>query len=442
MHVAFVPLTGLRVESPRMRELGARLPDLRRRGEAIAALPSLGLLTLAGMLPNDFECSWHAADRAGDGLVQRIVSRAPTVVAVSATTASACEAYRLGDALRGAGIRCVLGGLHASACPDEAAQHFDAVVVGDGEPVWHTLVADAAAGSLQTLYRAARDPVPAARPRPRFDLLPERPTRWTLQTQRGCPFACEFCAASRLLGPHREKPVDVIRRELAQITALDPTPLIELADDNTFAVRADADELLDVMGESGALWFTETDWRVGERPDVLARLAEAGCVQVLVGLESRVYRHPGMGAKNAESDRILRAVDAVQATGVAVLGCVVVGADGETRESIDALGDFVERSGLAGVQATLQTPFPGTALRRRLAREGRLPADPDWSRHTLFDVTFRPDRMSAEQLQDAFHGLLERIHGPDAARRRSAVRRATWRAHPRLRGGVAETLVT
>ncbi len=105
---------------------------------------------------------------------------------------------------------------------------------------------------------------------------------------------------------------------------------------------------------------------------MLAGLAASGCVQVLVGLESFVFRFPGMGAKQAELDRMMEAVCAIQESGVAVNGCFIVGADGETERSLDALTEFLLDSPLADIQVTLQTPFPGTEFHNRLRREGRL----------------------------------------------------------------------
>ncbi len=428
--------------SPEVRALGVRLPDLRRRGGAVAALPALGLLTLAGMLPDDVSCSWHPASAVDDALVEALAGPRPELVAVSATTATAEEAYRLGDALQARGIPCVLGGLHATACPDEAALHFDSVVVGDGEPVWQSVVSDAAADSLQPRYRQAWSPGPDDWPMPRFDLHAGTPGRWTLQTQRGCPFSCEFCAASRLLGGYREKPVDAIRRELAALGQLDDSPLLELADDNTFAVRDDSHALLDCLGESGALWFTEVDWRVGERPEVVTRLAAAGCVQVLVGLESHVFRYPGMGNKQAERERMMRAVRAIQAAGIVVHGCFIVGADGETRTSMERLTTFVLESDMADVQITLQTPFPGTALRNRLQSAGRLLPTRGWAHHTLFDVTFEPDRMGTAELESGFHEVLAAVHDPGSIAVRSRRRREIWRSNAAMRGAAARGVRT
>jgi radical SAM superfamily enzyme YgiQ (UPF0313 family) len=432
-HVALVPFTGFRVREEEMLALGMALPGLNRRAAAVAQLPALGLLTLAGLTPPHWTCSYHEADHADEALADEVLRQRPTLVALSALTASVEEACRFSALLARRGTRVVLGGLHATSCPDETRRHCDAVVIGEGEPVWPGLLADAEAGELRPVYRASAPFDLADSPVPRFDLLGRGPRpRLTVQTQRGCPLACEFCGASRLLGPHRLKPVANLRRELAAVGALAPRPVLELADDNTFAGDRDPGELLEALAGAGARYFTEVDWRVGENPGLLAGLAASGCVQALVGIESLVFRHPGMGPKQAELPRIMGAIDAIQAAGVAVIGCFIVGCDGETNGSLDRLAEFIRSSALADVQLTLQTPFPGTPLRRRLEREGRLLPDRGWSHCTLFDLTYRPDAMSVAALESAFRELVRRVFSPAESARRQAIRRQVWRHNPRL----------
>ncbi len=166
--------------------------------------------------------------------------------------------------------------------------------------VWPQLLADAEADELRPVYRASTPFDLALSPVPRFDLLGHGPRpRLTVQTQRGCPLACEFCGASRLLGPYRLKPIENLKRELDAITVQIPRPVLELADDNTFAGERDSQNLLETLASANARYFTEVDWRVGENSDLLTGLAASGCVQVLVGIESLVFRHPGMGPKQA-----------------------------------------------------------------------------------------------------------------------------------------------
>lgn len=426
-HVCLVGLSGFRVREREMGALGMALPGLHDRAKAIAGLPPLGLLTLAAMTPAHWNVSFREAPAVDDRLVHSIALERPDLVAISALTASILEAYALADALRKIGILVVLGGLHVTAMPEEASLHADAIVVGDGESTWLDVLRDAERGELQPCYQPAKPFDLREAPLPRFDLLGarERP-RYTLQTARGCPLACEFCGASRMLGPFREKPLANIERELAAIKAMHKRPLVELADDNTFAGKRDQRALLQLLGKSGIRYFTEADWRIGERPDVLELLAESGCVQVLLGVETLELRYKGMGAKGVSIQRVMEAAQRIQEAGVAAIGCFVVGADGEDYESLQALGDFLQEAPLADVQLTLQTPFPGTALHRRLRAENRLLPDRGWESYTLFDLTFVPDKLSPESMENGFRNLVRMTFDQHSTSRRQEIRKQGW----------------
>lgn len=432
-HVSFVPFCGVRIREAELRELGMTLPGLGERVRALDKLPALGLLTLAALVPADWTCSYHSTASWNDALVERIIAERPVLVALSALTASIDEAYAFSNRLRQEGIRTIIGGLHVSTCSAEASRHCDAVVIGSGELIWRQILEDAVAGNLRPRYRGTPPTVAADWPVPRFDLLPPGTSRFTLQTQRGCPLACQFCGASRLLGEFREKPLAQIRRELAAITMLDPSPVIELADDNTFAGNRDCGQLLECLGDARVRYFTESDWRIGEQPDLLKQLASSGCVQVLLGIESLVFRYPGMGQKQAELARILDAVESIQEAGVAVNGCVILGAEGESRNSLDRLTQFLLECRCADIQVTLQTPFPGTALHHKLRREGRLLSERGWSHFTLFDVTYQPDQLTVPELEQGFRDVLRNVFSRDASERRAQRRTQIWQNNRRLR---------
>lgn len=428
-HVSFVPLSGFRVREEELLALGMSLPGLKPRAKALGELPALGLLTLAGLLPDDWTCCYQPLDRYRPEAVEQIASQQPTFVAISALTASIEEAYQLCQGLRQRHIPTVLGGLHVTACAEEASRFADSIVIGSGEAVWPDLLQDTLSGRLAPIYRAPRQPATSANKWAlrRFDLIGPNPPRFTLQTARGCPLACDFCGASRILGPFREKPLMAIQTELEAICRLNSRPLLELADDNSFAGGRDIQSFFEVLEKSGVRYFTECDWRIGERPEVLKGLAASGCVQVLVGIESLVLRYPGMGGKQAELARIMAAIERIQDAGVAVNGCFIVGADGETRASIDRLASFIRESPLAEVQITLQTPFPGTALHHRLSQQGRLLPDRGWSHYTLFDVAYQPDQLTVADLEQGFRDLLRFTYSAECTARRTSIRKRILR---------------
>lgn len=232
------------------------------------------------------------------------------------------------------------------------------------------------------------------------------------------------------MGPFREKPIENIRAELVAIQNVDANPWIELADDNTFAGARDKVELLDALAGANARYFTEADWRVGEQPEVLQSLARSGCVQLLVGIESMVFRYPGMGAKQSDMNRIMKAIDAIQEAGVVANGCFILGADGETKESMQRMTQFILDSPLAEVQLTLQTPFPGTQLYQRLSQQGRLLRDRNWSSYTLFDVVYQPDSMTVSELEQGFRDSLASVFSNEESSRRERLRRNIWKSNP------------
>jgi len=186
MKVGLIALSGVRAQNPELMELGLTLPGFVERKKVVAALPSLGLLTLAGMTPPDIELEYVEVPdlEALAGLPGPY-----DAVALSSFTAQINAAYELADRYRSGGTPVILGGLHVTALPEEARRHADAVVIGEGEPLWPELIRDLRGGALEPVYDARGFPFDLAQaPMPRYELLEiEKYNRLTVQTQRGCP---------------------------------------------------------------------------------------------------------------------------------------------------------------------------------------------------------------------------------------------------------------
>jgi radical SAM superfamily enzyme YgiQ (UPF0313 family) len=422
MRIGLIAMSGVRACDEELTRLGFTLPGFVERSKTIASLPSLGLLTLAGMTPDEHECTYlEVEDIRG---VETLPGRFD-LVAISTFTAQVSQAYELADRYRALGIPVVLGGLHVSMVPEEAARHCDAVVLGEGESCWAALLRDAARGALRPVYRAHGDFDLAHAPMPAFELLDiSKYNRLTVQASRGCPLRCEFCASSILLTPHyKQKPVERVLAEIDRIGELWERPFLEFADDNAFVNKAYWKTLLSQLKTRDVRWFAETDLSLYEDTELLTLMRESGCAEVLIGLESPT--EDGLEGVELRGDwkrkrwpDYREAVKRIQSEGIRVNGCFVLGLDGHGPEVFDEVYEFAEQCELFDVQITVPTPFPGTPLYRRLRRENRLLRDGAWEMCTLFDVNFRPRRMSVEQLRDGFRGLAVRLYGEEITRRR------------------------
>jgi radical SAM superfamily enzyme YgiQ (UPF0313 family) len=422
MKIAFISMSGVRVRTDELAELGVSMPGFVERGNVIASLPSLAGATLAAVTPPDVQFDYYdVADITGHELLVGY-----DLIAFSTFTAMAYECYELADRYRAEGIPVVLGGLHATHVPEDAKAHFDAVCVGEGEVLWPRIVADARVGKLQPYYRQQAGEVYdiTRAPVPRFDIFDvEKYNRLTVQTSRGCPLDCEFCAASKIFGRYRIKPVAQVMAEIDAILEVWRHPFIEFADDNTFVHKKWSKEFLRGLCERDVRWFTETDVSAADDLELIDLMAESGCQQVLVGLESpRQSSLDGIDRGNWKSkryDSYERFIDEVQSRGVTVNGCFILGLDSDTPDVFQEVADFVKRTGLLESQVTVLTPFPGTRLYDRLETEGRLLSEKYWDRCTLFDVNFVPRHMSVEELEAGMRWLFEQLYsGKELQRRR------------------------
>lgn len=423
MNLGLIAMSGVRAHNEELTKLGLTLPGFVERNKVIASLPSLGLITLAGLTPRDIEIEYVEVEDLHQ--IEDLPGEFDAV-AISSFSAQIKQAYELADRYRAAGTSVILGGLHVTARSKEALQHADAVVIGEGEPSWPKVIEDLKRGQLKQVYDSRSRPFDlASAPMPRFELLEhERYNRLTVQTTRGCPFNCEFCAASIRLSPiYRIKPVEKVSAEIERIKSFWNRPFIEFADDNTFVNKRHGKELLRALSKLNVRWFTETDVSVARDDDLLGLMRDSGCKQILIGFESPSRRAlHGLETKSdwkaKQYDSYLAAVDKIQSYGISVNGCFILGLDGTDIDNFGNVLDFVRQSGLHEVQITLQTPFPGTPLYERLKREGRLLNEEAWELCTLFDVNFQPENMTVTELESQFRWLAGELYNESETKRR------------------------
>lgn len=327
-------MSGVRVYNQKLLDLGLTLPGFVERSKVIASLPNLGLLTLAAHTPDYWNIVYKDLDYYTDSDVQIILDEKPDLITISALSARIYETYKLAEKFRNKGIKVVLGGLHVSALPNEAINHVDSVIQGEGEKIWETLLSDFEKDNLKPLYSSLTNAEYTFNfnscKTPRYDLLDiSKYNRLTIQTTRGCPRKCNFCASSRTISKYKKKPIEQIKKELDKIFEVWNNPFIELADDNTFVDKEWSKELLQLFANYKMKWFTETDISIAYDDELLSLLAKSNCAQLLIGFESPTAK--GLQGIDKEKwkykqfNNYKHAINKIQSYGISVNGCFVLG---------------------------------------------------------------------------------------------------------------------
>lgn len=350
------------------------------------------------------------------------------VVGIGSMGHGILRSFDLADEFRRRGRTVVLGGYMASLVPDEAARHADAVVIGDAEAVWPEVLADAVGGRLRRTYR--RDLFELRTPMPRFDLLRGKRLGDFLPVQagRGCPMACSFCSIHCLYrGRYLRRPPDEVLRDIEQVRDLGYRKFL-LLDDNLYSDPGHLRVLCARIAPLGMTWMSQCSIEIGRSPDLLRALAAAGCTALSFGLESLSKESLEAMRKGwADPGAYPELIAAVQAAGIDVSTEMVVGGDGDTRESIAAMADFIDRTGVTLPRFYILTPIPGTDFFDRMRREGRLVHE-ELSRYNGSEAVHRPPHLGATELTEAYWDLYRRVFGWRRILRRSVLHRRLARA--------------
>lgn len=332
------------------------------------------------------------------------------VVGISVWTATAPWAYRFADACRARGIPVVLGGIHASALPDEAALHADAVVVGEAESVWAEVLADAAARRLKPRYRGEQRPL-AGLPTPIDAKLKGQYHFRAFFTMRGCPYSCTFCTVKRFFGSQvRYRPVDEVAREVEARAGA----IWFNGDDNIWGADPDrAIRLFDALAAGKKRsWYGFGDLRSvqgaqGER--MLEAARRSGLYSVWAGWESDCADTlDALRASGKQGKDRIEAIKRIQGMGIEVVLFTMLGARDEGLDAFRRTLDLADELRV-GIHPVLATPLPGTELYERY--EPHLLKGLGWDAYTGVRAVFEhPDpEATPERREREYHRLVSRI---------------------------------
>jgi radical SAM superfamily enzyme YgiQ (UPF0313 family) len=362
-----------------------------------ALFPPLGLATLAGYLGEDDEVTIE------DEHVEPLdLGDAPDLVVIQAYLTSARRAYQLADHYRGRGAFVALGGLHVTSIPDEAARHADAIFLGPGEDTWPRFLRDLARGSPARVYRSVVRTL-AGVPPIRRDLIKRRlylvPN--SIVVSHGCPHVCDFCYKEAFFEGGRSFYTQAVDAALVEIERL-PGRHLYFLDDHLFGDRRFALALFDGMRGMGRLWQAAGTVNAVLAPRLIERAVDAGLRSLFVGFETL---DPANLAEQRKYQNLHRdyaaAIRRLHDLGVMINGSFVFGMDGDDPSVFERTVDWAIEQGIETATFHIMTPYPGTALYRRLKEQGRLTVH-DWDLYDTRHVVFRPARMSAEQLESGY----------------------------------------
>ncbi len=378
----------------------------------------LTLTTLAAMVPPDIEV------RLVDGSVDPIPMDEPAdLVGISVITGCARPAYALAAHFRRRGIPVVLGGVHVTILPGEAAPHADSIVIGRGEHAWPELIDDFRQGRLKRVYR--EQPLPdlvlAGVPQPRREL--QRKSGYmlpnTVQATRGCKRVCDFCTVNAVWPRYLKRPVaDVVRDIRAVPGGRFGFNDVSLVDDVDYAK-----ELFTAIAPLRKRWGGLVTADTLQNDELLDIMAGSGCVYLLVGFESGDQTTLQGIRKNF--NKVLHYRDLIaglQRRGITVQGCFVFGFDHDDTSVFESTVQLVQDLGVDIPRYSLYTPYPGTQLFQRMLAEDRILSF-NWNDYDTMHVVIKPVKMTPEELYRGFKWayketfrldrILKRVSRPD-----------------------------
>ena len=359
--------------------------------------PPLGLATLAGYLPDDAEVEIQ------DEHVERLsLDDAPDLVVIQVYITSARRAYAIADHYRQRGAYVALGGLHVTSLPAEAALHADSIFLGPGEDTWPRFLADFRRGCPARVYQSTLRTL-AGLPPIRRDLIKRRlylvPN--SIVVSRGCPHVCDFCYKEAFFEGGKSFYTQTVDAALAEIERL-PGRHLYFLDDHLFGDRRFATALFDGMRGMGRLWQAAGTVNAVLAPDLLERAVNAGLRSLFVGFETL---NPDNLVEQRKYQNMRRdyaaAIRRLHDLGVMINGSFVFGMDGDDPSVFERTVEWAIEHGIETATFHILTPYPGTALHRRIVDQGRITVH-DWDLYDTRHAVFQPARMSGAELEEGY----------------------------------------
>ena len=353
----------------------------------------LAIAVLASLTPREHEMRFF-----DDRLEPVDYDHRPDLVAINVETYTARRAYQIAHRFREAGARVVMGGFHATLCPEEVMEHADAVVTGSAEPVWREVLQDCNAGRLRRRYEGRTAFASELPDRSIYGRKKYTPIT-LVETGRGCRFTCEFCSICSFFNRQWvPRPIEDVAREIKRTRG----KIYFFIDDNLGADRSHFRRLLQALKGTGIRWVGQMSIDIARDESLLDLMQSSGCIGVLIGFESLEARNLEQMNKrvNRGAEEYDAAVAALRRRSIAIYGTFLFGYDTDTVETFERTLAFAVRQRLFFAAFNHLVPFPGTPLYQRLKASDLLLFDRWWLEpsYQFGDIAFRPAQLSPGEL--------------------------------------------
>ena len=363
------------------------------------------MLVLAALTP-----SQHSVHIEDENVGKICLDDKPDLVGITVNVDTSKRAYDICSQYRKKNIPVVLGGIHASARPEEASAHADSVCVGEAEELWATILSDAANRRLNKIYLNKRPVDITKSPIPRRELLDCSNYLYTniISTSRGCPFKCEFCynSCDYMHNKFRNRPIENILKEINGLG----TRQVMFIDDNFIGDVTWAREFIKVIRPLGLRWHAAVSTNIGLHVDLFDKMKDSGCKSLFIGFES--INKDSIQSVNKHQNRIEhyeKLINDIHSRGIMVNASMVFGFDHDYASVFDDTLNWLVANKIETLTAHILTPYPGTILFKRFDREGRI-VDYDWSHYNTSNVVYQPKNMSASELYDGYIRLYNEFY--------------------------------
>ena len=354
---------------------------------------------LAGLTPPEVEVRFY-----DDRLEPIPFDERTDLVAISIETYTARRAYQIATEFRSRGVPVILGGFHATLCPEEASLYAEAVVIGEAEDQWAAVIEDARHGTLKQFYREPERPSLASTRLDRGIFRGKRYLPVTLiEAGRGCHFKCEFCAVqSYFKATQKRRPIDHVLEEVHNTRKRGG--FYFFVDDNITSNFEEAKELYRQMAAYKIRWVSQASINAAHDEEFLQLIARSGCEGLLIGFESLERETLRQMKKkfNTMGGGYEVALANLRKYNIRLYSTFVFGYDHDTAETFEKTLEFANRHRFYMAAFNHLTPFPGTPLYQRLQQRGQLLYDAWWMdpSYSYNKIPFKPALLEPEELQE------------------------------------------